>query len=85
MEPGGGPLCNADGDAALQGEIAEQLQNYIVAGSYMVPWSCSEALRELLGCLLSTEAWVRFKAKVARAHWWFGPCGKVPRGIPSPL
>lgn len=66
------------------GDTAEELQNRIVAGGYVLPRSCSPALTELLGFLLSVEAWARFTAHIARTHWWFGSCAQEPQDSPVP-
>ncbi|XP_058529130.1 uncharacterized protein LOC131482003 [Ochotona princeps] len=66
------------------GDTAEELENCIVAGSYVLPRPCSPALTELLGFLLSVEACARFTAQIARTHWWFGPRAQESQDSPVP-
>ncbi|XP_004585246.2 uncharacterized protein LOC101525509 [Ochotona princeps] len=63
----------------FQGKNAVELQQRIQSGSYVLPRRYSRALKALLSSLLRVEAWARYTAEVARAHWWFGPsCGVCP-------
>ncbi|XP_058518312.1 5'-AMP-activated protein kinase catalytic subunit alpha-1-like [Ochotona princeps] len=67
------------------GATAGELQNRIMAGHYVLPRPFSLGLTDLLGFLLSVEAWARFTAEVARTHWWFGTCEEVRPESPVTL